>query len=203
MSDENSFGSVATQEAPQPLSIDAPEGRSRRPLLIVGGITAVVLAFFAYLLFGGGGSSEQAGGVVVVPAASAPVAPDQSQAPAKPAGDDTASETVKARDPFKSLVVPAPAATPAPSTNTSVPDPTASAPAVPAGETVTVTLVAVGGDLVKATVGSTTYKGLSAGETFATHFQVYAIFNDSCAGFLYGDTSFALCEGKSATLDKL
>ena len=70
-------------------------------------------------------------------------------------------------------------------------------------QTVTVTLVSVSGDTVKTTVGSTTHKGLSAGETFATNFQVYAIFNESCAGFLYGDTSFALCEGKTATLDNL
>lgn len=201
MSDENSFGSVATQEAPQPVSYEASEGRSRRPLLIVGGITAVVLAGFAYLLFGGSGSAEQAGAVVVVPAAPAPVAAP-SQAPAKPT-DDTSSATVKVRDPFKPLVVPAPAASPAGTTNTTVPDPTASTPTAPTGETVTVTLVAVGGDVVKTTVDGTTYKGLSAGETFATNFQVYAIFNDSCAGFLYGDTSFALCEGKSTTLAKL
>ena len=206
MSDENSFGSVATQEAP-PTAVapQEPAGRSTRAVLLAAGVGVLVLAVFAYLLFFKGGSTDESLGVVPQQPPASPQASAPADPATKPATTVPDSKDVTGRNPFKPLEV---QATTAPTTGTGTDTTgtgtgTTTTPPPVAAETVTVTLVAVGTDTVKTTVGTKTYKGLAAGDTFATNFQVYAIFNDSCAGFLYGDTSFALCEGKSATLDKL
>ncbi len=214
MSEENSFGNVATQPVPTGAAPAEAAGRSSKALFIVGGVAVVVLALFAYLLFGtGGGGEDDALGTVPKPPAS-----DTAGTPTDPAADPVAEpETppvadVEGRDPFVALVVEPPAddnlGTPTDTTTDPAPTDTTTDPAPPpntdpTAPTVTVTLVSVKNDLVATKVGSTNYTGLAPGDTFGANFQVYAIFNASCAGLLYGDQSFALCEGKSTTLTKL
>ncbi len=217
MSEENSFGAVAIQAPAEAVAADEVSGRSSRALLIAGGVAIAVLAVFAYLLFFRGGGEPEATGVVVIgggPAAVAPETPDEAVTVKK-----TKVTNVKGTNPFVPIEVEAVdtggADTAAnTTTDTTATDTTtnpeagttggtAPPPATsPSGQTVTVKLVSVKGDLVATKVGTVNYTGLAPGDTFGTNFQVYAIFNNSCAGFLYGDESFALCEGKSVTLPK-
>ncbi len=217
MSDENSFGAVAT--APPPASVQAEEApaRSSKALLIAVGIAVAVLAVFGYLLFFRGGGEPEATGVVVVP--QAPAAPgDTTDTGATTDTTTPPAKDVQGRNPFKPLVT-----EPAAADNTGTTDgtttgtttdpgtaPTGGTPPVttpppatnPSGATVTVKLVSIKGDTAATKVGNVNYTGLNPGDTFGTNFQLYAIFNPQCAGFLYGDDTFALCVGKSITLDK-
>ncbi len=38
------------------------------------------------------------------------------------------------------------------------------------------------------------------GEAFAQSYRLYDIFNDDCAGFLYGDQNAVVCRGDSVAI---
>jgi cytoskeletal protein RodZ len=207
MSDENSFAAVATQAPTVEAPIEEAKGRNSKALLIVGLVAVVVLAVFAYLLFFKSSGSDAADTGVVPSAANHEPAKDATKNNDKAKSDtkkndksQTKSADVEGRDPFKPLQVAAP--TTDTGTDTTTGDGTTTGD-TGATASVTVGLTAVNKSSVNATVDGKAYKGVGEGETFATNFQVYAIFNDSCAGFLYGDESFVLCEGKSVSLTSL
>ncbi len=194
MSEEKPYGSVATQEKPTSPPAEAPASRSSRAVLLAAGVAGLVLAVFAYILFGTGGDPE-ASLLVVVPPVASPAAPPPADAEG---ASTTQPADAEGRNPFTPLLVEAP-----PKPAEPAPAPSASqAPGAPVVETVTITVVSVKGDTVSAKVGAEKFTDLQVGDTFGTSFQVYAIFNESCAGFLYGDDSFALCENSSVSLAK-
>ena len=41
---------------------------------------------------------------------------------------------------------------------------------------------------------------MDEGETFASSYRLYDIFNANCAGFLYGDQNAVVCEGDSVQI---
>lgn len=207
MSDENSFGTVATQAPPAEAPVEEAAGRSSKALLIVGVVAVVVLAVFAYLLFfkpAGDNAADQGPVPKATPTGQATTNTGKTtDKPKDNTKDNTKGQTgttnVQGRDPFEPLQV----STPSTGTGTDTGTTAGTDTGTTTGATISVSLVKVGAHSVTAKVDSKTYKNVGEGDTFATNFQVYAIFNDTCAGFLYGDDSFALCEGRSVTLTKL
>lgn len=190
-------GGVGVAE-PEPAVEEAAPAAPRRTLFVVLGLAfALVVVGAAFFLLFSGGSEEVATGPVTQGKPSA--APSGQPAPpvsAPAVVPPTFSDNV-GTDPFEPAVAappPAPADSPAPSSGASA----------PAGTTVVLGLTQVADNLtsVNVTVDGVAVNGLTVGKSFASSFKVYAIFNATCAGFLYGDESVALCEGDTATLTK-
>jgi hypothetical protein len=160
----------------------------------------------AFFLLNSGGSSDPL--PVAVPQASAPAAAPSaapSTAPsAKPAARPAAA-SVTGRDPFKPLFVSVStgegvAAAPASGSSsgggggsaaTPVPAPAPAAPTV----TLSVSKVDMAGQSATVAVDGKKY-ATTVNVPFGKYYTVYAIFNDSCVGVLYGDQSVAVCTSK-------
>lgn len=179
----------------EPVFEDAgSSGGSRKTLLIVGGaLAAVAAAAAAWFFLFSGGSGEEAS------SAPLPKGKPAASAPAKPAPSAAVSTPVKAapivgRDPFAPLGSSAAA---------SAPKPAAAAAPVVQAQTTTSTLVLTAVDQAKGTatvaVDGKSYQA-TVGKPFASYYSMYAVFNDSCAGFLVGDASVPVCIGHSASV---
>ena len=150
-----------------------------------------------------------------MPQASAP-APGASAAPstaptAKPVARPAAA-SVTGRDPFKPLfavistgdgAAPGPAAGGS-SGGSSGGGGSAAAPVpapVPAAPTVTLSVSKIdqAGQTATVAVDGKKY-ATSVNAPFGKYYTVYAIFNDSCVGVLYGDQSVAVCTSKPMTV---
>jgi hypothetical protein len=60
-------------------------------------------------------------------------------------------------------------------------------------------LISKKGDSVTLKLDGKTYS-VDGSEAFAKSYRLYDIFNDSWAGFLYGDQNVVVCEGDSVTV---
>ncbi len=198
----------------------ARRGRSRFLLFAAAAIAGLVVGGVILFLRSSGGDVT-AGDATGNPGASAPGASTgepasggtgEEAASGQPGDQATAtpaparSGRLSSRDPFAPLVPkrqPAADATPAPGQGGG--DPTASptapapSPAPTAGATLSALSVSPEGDSVQLKLNGKRYT-VDEGETFAKSYRLYDIFNDSCAGFLYGDQNVVVCEGDSVTL---
>jgi hypothetical protein len=190
------------------------EGGNKKALLALGGIgAALVVGAGAFFLLNSGGSTEPL--PVAVPQASAPAAAPSAApstaASAKPVARPAAA-SVTGRDPFKPLfpavstgegVVVAPAGGSSGGGSSSsggsgaapVPAPAPAAPTV----TLSVSKVDMAGQSATVAVDGKKY-ATSVNVPFGKYYTVYAIFNDSCVGVLYGDQSVAVCTSKPMTV---
>lgn len=201
-------GAMAAPGGPVPA--DAATGGGRRRTLVivllavVGGLLLGGLALF---MFGRSSADE---------AALAPIVrgnPGAAAAAQAEAGSEAAAETVPvqastrltSRDPFAPLVpkkapepakAPAPAPAPAGATATGA---TAAAPTPATGGTISALKVSPLGDSVSLKLDGKKYT-VEEGETFAKSYRLYDIFNNDCAGFLYGDRNAVVCTGDSVTV---
>jgi hypothetical protein len=206
---EPMFPSAGQPDASAPVVADeAPSGRgNRKMLLAVGGVAAalVVAGGAFYLLTNSGGGDEQFAGPSTK--ASAPAkTPTQTQTQKKTTTTTTVKTVVIAgHDPFAVLY-------PQSSTSTSKGTTSQAAPAAAPAPAPTVasqtqttkaTLVLTSVDQKKGTatlqVDGKSYNA-TIGVPFATYYQMYAVFNDTCAGFLVGDVSVPVCTTKSVVV---
>jgi type II secretory pathway pseudopilin PulG len=185
--------------------IDSGEGTSSRNRTFL----VVALAIVAGLVLGGvmlfvmqPGDDVVAQDPAQAAAEAAAVAEAQAQeaeVAEQAAGEVTTTTKVKitSRDPFTPLV-PAPAPAPAPKA-----PPSAAAPATTSSSTSGATISALSiskkGDSATLKLDGKKYS-VEEGEAFAKSYRLYDIFNDNCAGFLYGDQNVVVCEGDSVTV---
>lgn len=159
--------------------------------LIIGGMVIFVLRPFA---------GDEPGDTAVGPAAAAAAAAAQEQAQAEQEVGEVVPRRTRvrltSRDPFAVLVVEPPPARPA---KQAASDDSASSGGSTSGATVSALSISAGGDSVKLKIDGKKYS-VDEGETFATSYRLYDIFNDTCAGFLYGDQNLVVCEGDSVTV---
>lgn len=199
-----SESSTGLLEAPAPLDDEVVEPRSKRPLLLLAGAAAiVVVGILAWFLLAGSGSEVEEGPVAAAPkpAAAAPAqpAPEESAPPAQFDGE-------LGRDPFAPVYEPLPDAAPGEAPAAAAAAPAAAAPVAPADASsasatqVKVSVADVTATGATVTVDGTSYKAVVGGETFANAFRVYATFDDTCAGLLFGDESLVMCEGDTRSL---
>ena len=149
MSEFNPFNAAA-EEAPAAPEVAEEEGRSRKAVLLVGGLAALILGAGAYLFLGGSSDDvEEFAPVAQAPRAAAPAAS------ASPAAKLPVSTKVSlGRNPFRALYVqPAAAAASTGTTSTAT-----TAPAAPAGTGTTTPVVIVDS-------GSKPSTGTSGGST--------------------------------------
>jgi hypothetical protein len=206
----------------------AQRGANNRTFVIVGGavIAGLVLGGAVLFVMKPGSAEEPLGPVPKGnPAAAAQAAPAEEGPEAAPAAQQVPARTTRltSRDPFAPLVAkrppaPVPAAVPttasapgttasAPGTTASAPGTTASAPSAPAapaptpanGGTISALSISPLGDSVTLKLDGKEYE-VAEGEQFATSYRLYNIFNEDCAGFLYGDQNAVVCEGDSVAI---
>jgi hypothetical protein len=142
--------------------------------------------------------------------------PGAAAAAGAEAGSEAAAETVPvqastrltSRDPFAPLVpkkaaepAKAPEAASAPAAGAPAPaaGATAAAPTPATGGTISALKVSPLGDSVTLKLDGKKYT-VEEGETFAKSYRLYDIFNNDCAGFLYGDRNAVVCTGDSVTV---
>ena len=152
------------------------------------------------------GAEDEVVDPVAAAAAAAAVTEAEAQSAAvaeEAAAGEAAATTTKvkitSRDPFAPLVpkpepVPAPKAKPAAETAPVAPDVAAAS-----GGTISALVISPAGDSVKLKLDGKKYN-VDEGESFAKSYRLYDIFNDNCAGFLYGDQNAVVCEGDSVTI---
>jgi pyruvate/2-oxoglutarate dehydrogenase complex dihydrolipoamide acyltransferase (E2) component len=189
---------------------DAPSPDRRKLFMILGAAAAVVVVGLLAFLFLGGSSSEDEGGLVTPAPRSAPAA--AAPAPAAPADKAPAAyDGDLGRDPFAPVYEPAAPETAADPAAVGTTGGTGSATAGGAtgtdtatttgtGTPVTVKLLAVTTNGASLTVDGTKYNATVNGETFATSFRLYSVFDEQCAGLLFGDESVVMCKGDVRTL---
>ena len=118
------------------------------------------------------------------------------------AGEAAATTTkvkITSRDPFAPLV-PKPAPAPVPKAKPAAEvAPVAPDVAAASGGTISALTISAEGDSVKLKLDGKKYD-VDEGESFAKSYRLYDIFNDNCAGFLYGDQNAVVCEGDSVTI---
>ena len=218
---ESSFpfqGGTAIADPPAhaaPLA-DAAETDSRSKLLLLGGLAAVVvLAVVGYFLFFAGGGSE-APAPVTKPRAVVPAAPAEQPAAVPPTSKKINSKSF-GRDPFKALIVEAPAAAAAPqvgSTTTAsgttttgstttqsgtTTDSGVTAPTPTQSHSFRVVSVAPDNSAITVNVDGKRYNNLKAGEVFAKYFKVVLISGTTNA-FQYGEEKFNVLGTKRLTI---
>jgi hypothetical protein len=194
-----------------PVAADADTGGGKRRTLVivllavVGGLLVGGLVLF---MFGRSPADE---------AAFAPIVrgnPGAAAAAEAQAGDEAAAEAVPvqastrltSRDPFAPLVpkkapppAKAPEVAPAPAAGAPAAGATAAAPTPATGGTISALNVSPLGDSVTLKLDGKKYT-VEEGETFAKSYRLYDIFNNNCAGFLYGDRNAVVCTGDSVTV---
>jgi len=188
-------------------SEDEKPSSRKRNFIVVG------LAIVAGLVLGGvmlfvmqPGADEEVVDPVTAAAAAAAVTEAEAQSAAvaeeAAAGEAAASTTkvkITSRDPFAPLVpkpAPVPVAKAKPAAEVA---PVAPDTAAASGGTISALTVSAEGDSVKLKLDGKKYD-VDEGETFAKSYRLYDIFNDNCAGFLYGDQNAVVCEGDSVTI---
>jgi len=209
-------GSTALATPPAPAAADfdgAPAGGNRGKLLALGGVAAVVLlAMASYFLFFSGGSDTAA------PAAQKPIRPSVAPSTAASAPAVAKQPRLSAkrfgRDPFKALIVEAPApAASAGSTDTSATGTgttstgttgdsattTTTTPTQTTSHSFRVVNVAPDNSSVTVKVDGKLYTNLRAGEVFATYFKVILISGTTNA-FQYGEEKFNVLGTKRITI---
>jgi hypothetical protein len=200
-----------------PVAEGAP-GRRRllNRWLVLGSVVAGLIVGGALLLLQPFGGSGEAPGEAPV-SAQAPAGAGTGGDPAAAGGDGgagaeagageaEAGEAVPAkprtarltsRDPFAPLVTapeePKVDDSPKPA------DAEQAAPSPAKGGTISALKVAPLGDSVTLKLDGKKYT-VDEGETFAKSYRLYDIFNDDCAGFLYGDRNAIVCSGDSVTV---
>jgi hypothetical protein len=209
------FPSPDGQQAAATTGAPVAEGGTSKALLALGGIgAALVVGAGAFFLLNSGGSSPEAIPVPVQPQASAPAAAPSASpsATAKPVARPAAA-SVTGRDPFKPLFASSVGGSGVTVTAgggggggggngggggaTAAPVP---APA-PAAPTVTLSVSKIDEATQSATVAVDGKKyPTTVNAPFGKYYTVYAIFNDSCVGVLYGDQSVAVCTSKPMTV---
>lgn len=160
--------------------------------LIVGGMVIFVLRPFA-------GDEPVDTSVGAAAAAAAAAAQEQAQADQE-VGEVVPRRTrvrLTSRDPFAVLVPEPPPAPPA--KKSAAAQDSASSGGSTSGATVSALSISSGGDSVKLKIDGKRYS-VDEGETFASSYRLYDIFNDTCAGLLYGDQNVVVCEGDSITV---
>jgi hypothetical protein len=187
---------------------DVEPASNRGKVLALGGVAgALVLVVAGYfVLFAGGGDDAEPSATpnhVVAPQTPAPV---ETSAPVK----QRINAKAFGRDPFKALIVEAPAATtdgatgsggtttsttgsPVVSTDPTTGDTAGgtTTPTVTASHTFRVVKVSADHSKVSVRVDGHTYSGLKAGEVFATYFKVVVI-GGKVNGFQFGDEKFSV-----------
>lgn len=132
------------------------------------------------------------------------------EAEAEAAAPKKSTARLTSRDPFAPLIAKKPVAPPPPvkveavaPAPAPVPAPVAAdipAPSTPAtGGTISALAISPLGNEVTLKLDGKKYT-VEEGEAFAKSYRLYDIFNDSCAGFLYGDRNAVVCEGDSVTI---
>jgi hypothetical protein len=194
-------------------------GAGSRTFLVVGGAVIAGLVHGGVVLFVmKPGSSEEAlapvpSGNAAAPAA--PAAPAGEAAEGAQAGEQApanAATRLTSRDPFAPLVAkkpPAPAPAPAPvaavpagASSATGGASSAGAPPAPTpatGGTISALSISPLGNSVTLKLDGKKYE-VDEGEQFAKSYRLYDIFNENCAGFLYGDQNAVVCEGDSVAI---
>lgn len=212
-----SESSTGLLEAPQDSNPDDElegAGTDRRKLaMILGGAAAIVaIGLIAFLVLGGSGDGDNVEVVTSAPSAEQPVDAPKEAAPADKAPAPYDGDL--GRDPFAPVfeALPAepdsasataggtiidPGATTAGGT---VADTTANGTTTGSGTPVTVKMIDVAADGANVSVDGTKYSASVDGNTFATSFRLYGVFDQRCAGLLFGDESIVMCEGDVRTL---
>ena len=176
---------------------EASKSNSRVVLMAVGaGVLALFVAVYFLFFTGGGSDAALSAGPLQLPKTKVHTT---TKTAAKPAAKKQAAVVpatfagVHSKDPFKPLIdpPPAPVATSAPAPGTPGDGTTSAAPAQ------TLTLTNVSPSSASVMVNGVSFKP-ALGSQFATYFKLQSV-QGSCATFLYGDESFDLCKGHTAT----
>ncbi|HEX6888198.1 MAG TPA: hypothetical protein VF143_08835 [Candidatus Nanopelagicales bacterium] len=195
-----------------PAAVAAPaKGGRRRTLVVVllAIVGGVLLGGLALLMLGGSGEDETALAPVPRgnPAAAAADVPVEAAAPAEvPAASTT---RLTSRDPFAPLIPKKAAPAPAPAAPAAAPAgaassstaaaPVASTPTPAKGGTISALSISPLGNSATLKLDGKKYT-VEEGEAFATSYRLYDIFNQDCAGFLYGDRNAVVCKGDSVAI---
>ena len=207
----------ATALPPESAFESTSSSSDRSRLFLLGGLAGVVLlAIVAYFLFFAGADAEPAAGRASTPVA--PSAPsDAAEAPAT-APQQRLNAKSFGRDPFKALIVEAPAvvAPVAPAVDPAVTAPSTSggtssggtsagttegtsSPAVTSPHSFRFLSVAPDNSTITVKVDGKRYANLLAGEVFATYFKVRLISGVSNS-FQYGEERFNVLGNKRLTI---
>lgn len=179
-----------------------PSSRKRGLVIVLLAIVAGLVLGGAVLLLMPSGAQDEGVDPLQVAAAAAAAKKAQAQAEAETqaaAGDVVVNPTrvkLTSRDPFEPLVAkPAPVVVKpkAPAA------PTSSTPTTASGATISALAISPLGDSAALKLDGKKYE-VDEGESFAKSYRLYDIFNDNCAGFLYGDQNVVVCEGDTVTV---
>ncbi len=160
--------------------------------LIIGGLVIFVIRPFA--------AEEKVDPAVAAAAAAAVAQVDEMARIELEAGEVVPQRTkvkLTSRDPFAVLVEPPPP--PKPAKRPAGDDGAASSTSSSSRATVSALSIAANGSSVTVKIDGTKYN-VDEGETFAKSYRLYDIFNDTCAGFLYGDQNVVVCEGDAVSV---
>lgn len=191
-------------------------GAGNRTFLVAGGAVIAGLVLGGAILFVmKPGATDEALAPVGPGTAAAPAGPaapaGEAAEPAQAAEQAPATTTTRltSRDPFAPLVAkkpPAPAPAPAPAAATSTgaaatgsSSSVVSAPTPATGGTISALSISPLGNSVTLKLDGKKYE-VDEGEQFAKSYRLYDIFNENCAGFLYGDQNAVVCEGDSVAI---
>jgi hypothetical protein len=211
---ERSATSASGMPSPgaDPASVAAPGNGRRRTLVVVllAIVGGVVLGGLAFLMLGG--SSQDEAALAPVPRGNPAAAAEGPAVEAAAPADAPAASTTRltSRDPFAPLIpkkvapAPAPAAPAAAApadtaSSSSAAAPVASTPTPAKGGTISALSISPLGNSATLKLDGKKYT-VDEGETFATSYRLYDIFNQDCAGFLYGDRNAVVCKGDSVTI---
>jgi hypothetical protein len=196
--------SAAVLDAPVTDDVDAAGGSDRKRLLMIVGAAAaaVVLGLVAWMLLSGSNSAEETG--LVTPAPREQAAQPAPEEPVVEAAPETFDGEL-GRDPFEPLFEEvseeAVADTDTGAVSPVVTDGSATGGTeVTGGTPVRVQMVDVTAAGATVTVDGASYDAVVGGDTFATVFRLYGVFDETCAGILFGDESVVMCEGDNRTL---
>ena len=178
---------------------EEPSARNRtRAIVAVAVLVGIVVGGMVLLMLRPGPAEQVVDRAIAGAAVEAAIAA-QAEAAAEAAAAEEVTTTrtkvkITSRDPFAPLVPKAP------------PPPAPKAAAEPAagvsassGVTISALKVSTNGASVTLKLDGEKYS-VDEGEAFAKNYRLYDIFNDNCAGFLYGDQNAVVCEGDSVTL---
>ena len=205
-----------TRTGRAPAAVDTPaaaaSGRNRTFLLVAAAIIAgLVLGGLALMVLRPSSGDDLATGPVApqqgasaggVGAAADPAADPADSPPA--AAPSKATVKMTSRDPFAPLVpkkvAPAPKPADTASGGTSAASTSSDASTTPAaGATISALKISPLGNSATLKLDGKKYE-VDEGETFASSYRLYDIFNANCAGFLYGDQNAVVCEGDSVQI---
>ena len=182
----------------EPLEEGASAGNRTRVIVAVAVLVGIVVGGMMLFMLRPGPAEEVVDRAIAGAAVEAAIAAQaEAEAEAAAAEEVTTTRTkvkITSRDPFAPLVPKAP------------PPPAPKAAAEPASEVSASSGVTISALKVSTNGASVTLKldgekySVDEGEAFAKNYRLYDIFNDNCAGFLYGDQNAVVCEGDSVTL---